>query len=108
MVSDDKYFGFTAGHVLPDGDRTLVVKTDDEELATSLEVAERSLRIQGRPRGRVEDGSEIGFEDEVVLLKINDQDSHKLNEFLYCLNCHHFGPDASKEHAADHLAYLRS
>lgn len=109
MVSDDgKYFGLTAGHVLPDGDRKLVVKTDDDELATSLEVAEMSLRIQGRPRGRMEDGSELGFEDEVVLLKINDQNSHKFKEFLYCPNCHHFGLEASKERAADPLAYLRS
>ena len=94
IESDDgKYFVLTAGHVLPDGDRTLVVKSDDGELAANLEVVERSLRIQGRPKGRVKDGSEIGFEDEVVsVLKINDQDSHKFNEFLYCLNCHHFGP----------------
>ena len=108
MSDDGKYFGLTAGHVLPDGNRTLVVKTDDDELATSLEVAEMSLRIQGRPRGRVEEGSELGFKDVVVLLKINDQESHRFKELLYCLNCHHFGPEASKECAADSLAYLRS
>ena len=35
---DSTNFGLTAGHVLPDGDRALVVKTDDGELVTNIEV----------------------------------------------------------------------
>ncbi|MCJ1349971.1 hypothetical protein MMC31_008214 [Peltigera leucophlebia] len=110
MKSDkDVYVGLTAGHVLPDGDRTLIVKSQDDELEAYLKVAERSLRIQDRPRGRVEDRDQVGFQDDVIILEINDQDKYKFNTFLYCVNCHYYLPkNVSSEEASDPMVYTRS
>ncbi len=102
------YFGLTAGHVLLDGDRELVVKTEDEELKAILKVAERYLRSQGRPIGRLEDRDQVGFQDEIILLEIGVQDIDKFNTVLYCVNCHCYMPDnVNEEEAADPMAYLR-
>ena len=110
MKSDgDVYVCLTAGHVPPDGDRVLTVKSEDEELEACLHVAERSLRMHGRPRGRVEDGDQAGFQDDVILLEIDDQDKDKFNAVLYCLNCHYYWPDnVSIEEASDPMAHPRA
>lgn len=102
------YFGLTAGHVLLDGDRELVVKTEDGELEAILKVAGRYVRGQGRPVGRLEDGDKVGYEDEIILLEIGVQDIHKFNTLLYCVNCHYYMPgNVSKEEASDPMAFPR-
>lgn len=54
------YFGLTAGHVLPDGDRELVVKTGDGELEANLKVAGRYIWAQGRPIAFTEEDEKSG------------------------------------------------
>lgn len=47
MESDDgTYIGLISGHVFPDGDRALVVKTDDGELMKSLGVEFNQLEAE--------------------------------------------------------------
>lgn len=109
MKSDSNvYFGLTAGHVLLDGDRELVVKIEDGELEAILKVAGRYVRAQGRPIWRIEDGEKVGFEDEVILLEIGVEDIQKFNTLLYCVNCHYYKHrNVSKEEASDPMAYSR-
>lgn len=54
--ADGAYFGLTAGHVMPDGDSALAVKTNDGDLVAGLELVERLLRAQGRPQGKSGEG----------------------------------------------------
>ncbi len=103
------YFGLTEGHVLLDGDRELVGKTEDGELEAILKVTGRYVRVQGRPIGRLADGERVGYEDEVILLEIGVQDIHKFNTLLYCVNCHYYMPgNVSKEEASDPTACPRA
>ncbi|MCJ1342685.1 hypothetical protein MMC31_000873 [Peltigera leucophlebia] len=88
---------------------TLIVKSDDGELEACLQVAERSLRMQGRPRGRVEDRDQVGFQDDDLLLEINDQDKDKFNVAIYCVNCHYYNPEnITIKEASDPMAYPRA
>lgn len=85
------------------------MKSGDEELEACLHVAERSLRMHGRPRERVEDGDQAGFQDDVILLEIDDQDKDKFNAVLYCVNCHYYWPDnVSIEEASNPMAHPRA
>lgn len=81
MKSDNNVL--TARHVLPEGDRALIVDNEEGKLEACLHAAERSLRIQGRPRARVEDGDQVGFQDGVILLGINGQNKDKSNTVSY-------------------------
>lgn len=84
MKSDNNVnLGLTARHVLPEGDRALIVDSEEGKLEACLHVAERSLRIQGGPRARVEDGDHVGFQDDVILLGINGQNKDKFNTVSY-------------------------
>lgn len=59
------------------------MESEEGKLEACLHAAERSLRIQGRPRARVEDGDQLGFQDGVILLGINCQNKDKFNTVPY-------------------------
>lgn len=59
MVSKDTYVAITAGHIINDFDRVMIVKGLSGERVIELDVAEKSVRIGGRPRGRIEENADF-------------------------------------------------
>lgn len=103
MQSRDTYVALTAGHILENGDRTMIMRSRDGRPAAVLAVTNYSLRFNNRPIGRKDEP--IGFQDECAFLKISPQETIKFNYIIPSLNPHHFN---SKPPRANEIGDLLS
>lgn len=100
MVSKDTHVALTAGHILTDEDRKMVVReyTDDEspiftqrvndEPGVELKIATYSVRKSGRPLGRLKE--DPGFQDDCAFLRIDRDDVAKFEPSILCVDPHLF------------------
>ncbi|MCJ1462158.1 hypothetical protein MMC07_000758 [Pseudocyphellaria aurata] len=90
VMTDQKgtYVALTAGHIMNDWDRTMVVKKPYNGSDIKLDVANCSVRVHGRPRERREKSA--GFQDDCAFLKIDKSDLAEFDHLLPCSNAHYF------------------
>ena len=55
MTSNNTYVALTAGHILADGGRTMIVRPGKGEAAAGLTIAIKSVRYSARPLGRLDE-----------------------------------------------------
>lgn len=84
MISNRTYVALTAGHILADGDRTMVLRRNIDESVVDLKTAKYSMRYSGRPLGRLNE--RIGFQDDCAFLTINQQDVTKFEHYIPCVD----------------------
>jgi hypothetical protein len=89
MRSDETYLALTAGHILEDIERELIVKGHGGEIA--LQVAQKSVRVNGRPIGRMDES--VHFRDDCAFLKIPPSKLSSFHHRIPCVNPHHYDVD---------------
>lgn len=106
MASGDTYVALTAGHIMNDLERIMVVKRSPDDSEIELKIAKNSVRVNGRPLGRRDEP--VDFRDECAFLKISSRDLQHFNHPIPCLNTHvyEFLP-ASIEDPADPVTTSR-
>lgn len=95
MISNRTYVALTAGHILADGDRTMVLRRNIDESVVDLKIAKYSMRYSGRPLGRLNE--RIGFQDDCAFLTINQQDLTKFEHYIPCVDPHFYTPQTVGE-----------
>lgn len=106
MTSGNTYVALTAGHIMNDLERIMIVKGSSDESVIELEIAKQSVRVNGRPIGRRHEPAD--FRDDCAFLKINPRDIGRFDHRIPCLNAHFFEfLEASKERPGDPLSTPR-
>jgi hypothetical protein len=95
----DAYVIPTAGHVIPNGDDSLLVENRQLGSFTSLKVAAKFRRFDSRPLFRLNEAP--SFLDDIGILFVDNNDLKYFSRRIANLNVHYFDPEGRTSSASE-------